>query len=496
MSAEGAATGRLDRSHRRIPECIGLLLLLLIPTVVGLTESQRADVSTLTPQELGFMAHINHIVFVVLENHAYDNYYGRYCLQVNPVCPMAAAGIPAGTCVPLNATLPTGPCVRPFNNTPANWTVSGLMPHDWNASNLSWNHGAMNGFYAAEGSGLNPFGTYNGSTAPIYWDLAQEYGLSDRFFTSVLDYSLPNHWHFVAGAAPQAILYAGSDYTLHQNVSAFIRNDHTYLNESNATPTIEDLLLNSSVSWKYYEFALGSYASAIRIVADPNGTDVASTGRAYDYFNPQAARAESYNQSFANHYVVNSQFYADAANGSLPALSWVIPPGQDADHPPDNSTYAQGWLGSIVNSVENSPDWNSTAIYVTWDDYGGFYDQVDPPQFLGQQLGFRVPLLEISPYTPAGVVSDSFGFFESVLHLMEWRFHLGCLTALDCGAPLPLWGFDFQAPPRAPLQFPTNVSVAHYPYIGPALSPFAHTHPYVPPEQYVVFPSGQAPDVD
>lgn len=133
---------------------------------------------------------------------------------------------------------------------------------------------------------------------------------------------------------------------------------------------------------------------------------------------------------------------------------------------------------------------------MTWDDYGGFYDHVDPPEFMGQPLGFRVPLLEISPYTVAGSVSSGFGFFESILHLMEWRFNLGCLTYLDCHAPLPLGGYDFSAPARAPMMFPTNVSDARYPYSGVSPAAPVPLGDYSPPPQYTLFPGGEAPDVD
>lgn len=480
---------------RRV-ELLALVAILLVPIYAGYAATGNATNGSLSPVELGFLDHIDHIVFVVLENHAYDNYFGRYCLQTSTACPQAADGIPAGTCVPYDPTRPSEGCIEPFNFTAANWTVGGALPHGWRESHASWDGGAMDGFYLAERSGLNPFGTYNGSTAPLYWDLAEEYGLYDQFYSSVLSYSLPNHWHIVAGAAPEAILNNTSAWAPGINVSKFLANDRAYLQEANGTPTIEDLLLGTGVSWKYYEFALGSYANAIKLQTNANHTAITVQGRAYDFWNPLAAKAESYEAAFASHYAVNTQFYADARNGTLPALSWVIPGGQDSDHPPANSTLAQGWLASLVDAVEASPEWNSTAIYVTWDDFGGFYDHVDPPAFMGQQLGFRVPLIEISPYTVAGSVSSGFGFFESILHLMEWRFNLGCLTFLDCHAPLPLQGYDFTAPPRAPMLFATNVSGATYPFSGPPAASPATLASYEPPAQYTLFPSGEAPDVD
>jgi phospholipase C len=484
----------------RVALVVFLAASFLLPAQIYLSESASAtEPPPLTWAQLGFMEHIDHIVYVVLENHAYDSYFGTYCQQTSPLCPYAASGIPAGTCVPYKVKQPNGPCIRPFNFTDANWTVTGQMLHNYGASVSAWNQGAMNGFYAAEHSGLNPFGHYNGTTAPIPWDLAEEYTLSDNFFSSVLSYSLPNHWHIVAGQAPQIIVRNGTLGCTCIPANTTIANDHAYLSEANQTKSIEDELIhNTSVSWKYYEYALGTYANAIKITTNSQGNLITGTGRAYDYWNAQAAKAESYNASFSSHYVLNSQFYWDAKNGTLPDLSWVIPPGQDSDHPPDNSSLAQGWLASIVDAVEASPEWNTTAIYVTWDDYGGFYDNVAPPTYQGQQLGFRVPLLIISAWTKAGFVTSQMDYFESVLRLMEWRFHLGCIAVLDCKAPLPLVGFGWNLKtPRAPIMFPTSLANATYPYNpnwnGTAKVPLGS---YTPPSEFVNFPDGQAPDID
>jgi phospholipase C len=479
---------------------------MAIATVLGLTLSAEIYIpqaagttpATLTLQQLGFMTHINHIVYVVLENHAYDSYFGTYCLVASNLCPYAANGIPAGTCVPYSTSNPTGPCIRPWNFTTMNWTLKSDLPHNAGSSALAWNKGAMNGFYKAEGAGLDPFGHYNGTTAPIVWDLAEEYTLNDNFYSSVLSYSLPNHWHIVAGQAPSQIFTNGTEGCPTVPVNHTLTSDHLYLAQANKTTSIEDRLLNSSVSWKYYEFALGSYANAIKINLNANKTQITSVGQAYSYWNPQAAKAESYNASFVSHYVLNTQFYRDAKNGTLPDISWVIPPGQDSDHPPQSSAVAQGWLASIVNAVEASPEWNSTVLYITWDDYGGFYDHVDPPMWQGQQLGFRVPMIEISAWTRVGFVSNQMNYFESILRLMEWRFGLKCIATLDCKAPLPLWGFDWNLKgPHSPILFPTNIASASYPY-NPKWDGSAGVEVggYVPPTEYTYFPQGQAPDID
>jgi phospholipase C len=465
-----------------------VVLSMSIPyTVVGSFAAVSGNRSLPPSSMTNFDAKIQHIVLVVLENHAYDDYFGTYCQSISTVCPHVAAGIPSGTCVPLNPANLSSGCVRPFNFTAKNWSITSGMAHSWISSLASYHNGSMNGFYRAEASGLDPFGHYNGSTAPLYWDLAQEYGLGDHFFSSVLDYSLPNHWHIVAGAAPQEIL----KHYIHAGIQtkAWIGNATRYLKQANATPAAEDLLDKTNVSWKYYDRSLPTYQNATYI-------HNASVGPAYGYFDPMAAKAESYSARLSPHFVNNTDFYTDARNGALPSISWVMPNNNESDHPPYNVTFAEGWLASLVDAVESSPDWNTTAMFVTWDDYGGFYDHLAPPLEQGNRTGFRVPLLVISPYTPAGLVVHQTAYFESVLRLMELRFNLGCLTPMDCKAPVPLGYFNFSHGPRPPILFSGNTSTWTYP-MPPTGQPveFTPIPPYDAPDAYFHLTS-TAPDVD
>ncbi|MCI4330733.1 MAG: hypothetical protein L3K19_02655 [Thermoplasmata archaeon] len=439
-----------------------------------------------------FRAHIQHIVVVMLENHAYDNYFATYCLTTGKFCSHAADGEPAKTCVPLNPNNTAAGCVKPFPFTPVNWSVTSKMTHGFTSSYGDYQNGSMDGFYQTENSGLDPFGYYNGSTAPLYWDLAEQYGLGDQFFSSTLGYSLPNHWHLVAGSAPNesiAHLFGPVPPTKKAN-------DSLYLSQANHTRSAEDLLLNSTVSWSYYDHILGNYTRSLRDTPS-------KLGAAYSYWNPQAAKAESYNASFDPHFVNQTQFYRDAANGSLPALSWVLPTINESDHPPYNVTYAESWLASLVDAVGASPDWNTTAMFVVWDDFGGFYDHVAPHHLGGtgtlNLTGFRVPMIVISPYSKTNFVSHQFLYFESLLHLMEWRFKLGCLTPVDCSAPMPFGFFDFNQSPRAPIMFSTNSTNWTYPMkLQAPSSPLPGPQgPYSPPAEFLNFTSpGSAEGID
>lgn len=411
---------------------------------------------------------IRHIVVLMMENHPFDNYYGVYCPFVGPHCPDAVNGIPPGTCVPYDPQNLSAGCVRPFPFTPSNYTAVDL-PHGYNSTIRSIDQGAMNGFYSAENHSVETFGFYNGSMIPTYWDIAQEYALGDNFFSSALSYSLPNHWYSLAGQVPKNGVGVGGLSNVQQR--------HAYLDSANSTESVQDLLnATPSVSWKYYDWSLLSYQAAINIGPTGGGFH---EGAAYNFWSPLAAKHESYTSFYDSHFVPRSTFFTDAASGNLPDVSWIIPNPLFSDHPPQNLTRGESYAASIVDAVERSPDWNTTALFVVWDDYGGFYDHVAPPSVDPLGLSFRVPLLVISPYTPPGLVVHQEGYLESLLHFVEWRFSLGCITTRDCNAPLPLAYFDFHMNPRPGMLFPTNASNAIYPLVtfSPATSWYPDSGP-------------------
>ena len=129
------------------------------------------------------------------------------------------------------------------------------------------------------------------------------------------------------------------------------------------------------MSWKYYDQSLITYKAAIAIqpTSKLNGqTD------AYSFWDPLAARYESYTPGMKSHFTDTSHLLTDISNGNLSNISYVIPPGDDSDHPPANITLGEKFVATIVDSIEFSPYWNHTAIFLTWDDYGGWYDHVAP----------------------------------------------------------------------------------------------------------------------
>jgi phospholipase C len=170
-----------------------------------------------------------------------------------------------------------------------------------------------------------------------------------------------------------------------------------YLPVSDQLSTIADSIMtnNPGISWKCYSDTISPGQAGYR--------DAIKRGSAYDAWNPFAAKASTYTEQYAPHFVIRGQIVTDLDDGTLPTVSWVIPSDKLSEHPSSNIILGMNWVTAVVNSIMASQYWNSTAIIVTWDDYGGFYDHVAPPQIDKCGLGFRVPAIIISPYAKAGL---------------------------------------------------------------------------------------------
>jgi phospholipase C len=390
---------------------------------------------------------IKHVVVVMQENRTFDNYFGTY---------PGAKGIPPRFCMHMNLDVAGSPCIPPFLTTdPVTYPD---MPHNWLSSHVAYDSGKMDGFIAATGAeqNTNVMSYYDNQTLPNLWAYASHYVLADNFFTSTLSASQPNHWYMVAGKAPTiSILQSTSEAS-----SVYVQKE--YINQSQVITTIADSMTNSGISWKYYDTPIrGSLSTAI------------TTGAAFSYLNPFLAKNLSYTGLYSPHFVARANFFSDVANGTLPQVSWVTPSGPISDHPPANITLGMYWITDVVDAVMRSQYWNSTVIIVLWDDYGGFFDTVAPPQIDGYGLSFRCPALIISAYSKTGYIDHTLYSFESTLKFIEWRFGMGSLTGRDSRANNMFNAFNFNQSPAAPYVIPlTNSQLgAIARYIGTASTP-------------------------
>jgi len=285
----------------------------------------------------------------------------------------------------------------------------------------------MDGFVYTAASATT-MGYFDYHQIPYYWDYASQYVLMDNYFSSVQGPSLPNHLYLIAGQA-----------------GGIVTNDRS---ATLRFPSIFDELQTSGVSWRYYAQL---YASG---------------------WNPLPVfKSFVKNVSLTKGIGDTSTFPSDIVGGKLPSVSWVMPQDEKvSEHSPQNVTAGQDWVVGLVDQIMRSQYWRSTAVFITWDDYGGWYDHVPPPQVDKYGYGFRVPCLVISPYAKRGFIDPTLADHSSILKFIETLFNLQPLAARDAAASNLMEAFDFSQKARAPLILPGSYLPEHYP-LTPLTSP-------------------------
>ena len=185
-------------------------------------------------------------------------------------------------------------------------------------------------------------------------------------------------------------------------------------------PTLIDLLDSRGVSWRYYAPSAGSI-----------------------WTGPNAIQHLRFGQDWNNVVLNPAEILTDIGNGQLANVSWVMPSGRSSDHPGINDGSGPSWVASVVNAIGNSQYWNNTVIFITWDDWGGWYDHVAPTVINSYEYGFRVPLIVVSPFAKQGYVSHVTHDFGSILVFIEEVYHLHSLGYADALADDLSDCFDF-----------------------------------------------------
>ena len=368
---------------------------------------------------------VDHIVVLMQENRSADTYLGQLNAFGQPGYPAEPT---TGNPDPLN---PTGPPIVPFHKTV--YCESSDLNHSWNGEHQAFANGAMNGFTAAndntsansdptDPSGARTMGYYNQTDLPFYYDLYNTFATNDHYFQSVLTQTFPNRLY----------LYAGTSFGVIRNDS--FASTHT---------SVFNVLDQNFVTWKIYsaQYPLSFGSLLFKYVAD---------------------RA-------AQHVFPISQYYADAAAGTLPNVSFVdprfldTPRVQSDEHPPSNIQVGQKFVSDVINGLMASPDWSTSALFLTYDENGGYYDHVVPPvapvpDNIPPNLkpgdtpgafnlyGFRVPVVVVSPFSKAHYVSHVVDDHTSILRFIELRFGLPALSNRDVNADPMLDMFDFSTP--------------------------------------------------
>ncbi len=273
-----------------------------------------------------------------------------------------------------------------------------------------------------------------------YFDMAREWVLADRMFQSQIDESYAAHQYIIAAQAAWSVNLPTHEWGCGNGKDDLVATitktrdpDGPRIKPCYDYTTLGDELDKSKLSWRFYASWYGSRAS----------------GDGAQWSSYQAVRHIRYGPDWKNVVSPNWKFITDVRAGELANFTWIMPVCHDSDHVNCAGGYGPSWVTAVVNTVGKSPFWNSTAIFVTWDDWGGLYDHVAPPYLDRDGLGFRVPLLVISPYAKHGVVSHKQFETASVLRFAEDLWGLNQMAAADRRATSPAKDcFDFTQRPR------------------------------------------------
>ena len=379
-------------------------------------------------------SHIKHIVFLIKENRTFDNLFATF---------PGADGTTMGT--------------------RCNGTTEQLQPAADREPDLA--HSFLNGINAIDGGAMDCFTdagyvTYRQTDIPNYWAYASRFALADHFFSSVYGPTGIEHlWTFAAqsdrfvdherpgqlGSARREFcddpLEADSSFPLMSRMEQeriFRLEDEgpagisgvqaSFVSRWPCTDVevLPDLLQRAGLSWKEYRGA-NDWVQPLRIV-----------------------RHVRFSPMYRN-VVSDTAFVKDLHAGKLPAVSWLTPSFAQSDHPPGSICVGENWTVGVLNQLMSSKYWGSTAVVLTWDDFGGFYDHVPPPHLDLYGLGPRVPAIVISPWAKPGFIDTDTTEFASVLRFIETVFGLPPMTSRDANTDDMLSAFDFTQTPQTPL---------------------------------------------
>jgi phospholipase C len=417
--------------------CAAVALAATVALSVGAGASAHSTSFRLTSSLQGIHK-IKHVVVIMQENRSFDSYFGTY---------PGADGIPKGVCVPDPVH---GGCITPYVDH-ANANQGG--PHQNSSSIADVDGGKMDGFVGQAELGCKKacatdvMGYHVASDIPNYWTYANNYVLQDHFFESEHSWSLPSHMSLVSAWAANCsnpakpLSCVGTDQPRNRTVTQprpFAWTDLTYL------------LHAYHVSWGYY------LDHGAQSATNPQGVPT--------IWNPLPGFTDVKQDHQAANIQPLTTFMSQAQHGTLPALSWIVPNAADSEHPAALVSTGQAYVTRIINAVMRSKDWNSTAIFVSWDDWGGFFDHVVPPTVDALGYGIRVPAMVISPYARRGFIDHNNLSSDSWLKFIENDFLYGArLNPATDGRPDSrpvvrenlaggvLSDFNFNQKPRPPL---------------------------------------------
>ncbi|HEX3532266.1 MAG TPA: alkaline phosphatase family protein [Thermoanaerobaculia bacterium] len=426
------------------------LAVFCLAALLALPAAAAPRTAKTTPAPLpacGVPGTIQHVIFIIKENRTFDHYFGTF------------PGANGAT----TATDSTGAVV---SLKPASDTNFGCdIDHSYQGAHTGYDCGAMDMFdligYSNHRTGCDttqppPYTNHSltqfvQSQIPNYWAYAQHFTLGDHMFSSVMGPSYTNHL-FTIGA--QSGGPATGDGAINNPSGGTGSNGWGC---DKAGQVVQTLPFGPPVCPAPTNYGSHSSCWDFRVLPD----EIEAAGLDWRYYAPavgtsgyiwSALNAISHIRNVPAEWakvVPYTQFITDATAGTLPAVSWLTFPGECSDHAPNSVCEGENYTVQVLNALMQGPDWCTSAAFVVWDDFGGFYDHMSPPNTTSTVAdvygpGFRVPLLVISPYAKASFIDHSPYEFSSLLKFAEVTFGLSPLTLRDTNTNNMLAAFNFQ----------------------------------------------------
>ncbi len=361
----------MPQSRRRMLQKLGIIAGVGLTLDGAFSSVDKALASNSGPD----VNPISHVLIACQENRSFDHYFGYY--------PKAGSfGVPAHYSQPDGH----GGAVTPHHDF---FPISQNPSHSWQSIHSEWNRGTMNGFYTTDGSTALYY--YDGSDLSYYYSLAGSFTLCGNYFCSMLAPSNPNRLALMSGTA-------GGNTT------------NTMSRGSLDWPTIVDLLDAHNITWKCYNLGIGT------------GTSIEDFNMLVYFKRWQHDPRLKFSED---------DYQSDLDAGTLPQVSFLITESLISEHPPADIQMGQQKMSEVIDALMASKLWTSSALFFTYDEGGGFFDHVAPPQFDAYGLGFRVPTLIVSPWAKRGYISSHLYEHSSMLKFIERRFGLPSLASIN-----------------------------------------------------------------
>ncbi len=405
--------------------------------------------------------YVKHVVVIIQENRSFENFF---------------AGFPGANAPMYGYSKKLGGKRVRVHLHQTTFEMNPNLPHYWQTAITGWHKGSMDGFHRGSHGNYAAYAYVERSQVAPYWAMAQQYVLADAMFPTEFGGSYTAHLTAVAGSdnlSPTVALvnyptHAPNDCDSPPGTKSSTVNSHRKVGRGNGPfpcftqfNTMAQVLDGAKIPWKYY------------VTRHLNG-GIWSPFEAISY----VRYGKDWN---ADIIAPQTKVLTDIQSGKLPSVSWVTPSHEDSDHPGAHSDKGPSWVTSIVNAIGESKYWNTTAIVVIWDDWGGWFDNAPPPQLDFRGLAIRVPCLIISPYTKEGPSSKGYVSrtqyeYGSILRFIEQAFGLPFIGPASAGytderATSIVDSFDFTQPPRAFTPFESKYPASYFLHEPPSDEP-------------------------